>query len=200
MSAHLSRMLGNCVAPTMLLATLLGVAQSQALHVTDLQGHEIKQLVPNESRALVLIFAATDCPISNRYIPYIESLSRELTARKVEFQWVFPNPGDSLPVVRKHGADYSIAAPTLIDSQQDLVHMAHVSVTPEAAVFAVNAGRLQEVYHGPIDDRYIALGKERPQAVHQDLKQAIEAVLTGRPVLKPASAPVGCSIVPVSKP
>ena len=76
--------------------------------------------------------------------------------------------------------------------------MAHASVTPEAALFAVKDGKLQEVYHGRIDDRYLAFGQERPQATHHDLEEAIQATLAGRPIPKPSGAPVGCSIIPMS--
>ena len=77
--------------------------------------------------------------------------------------------------------------------------MAHVAVTPEAAVFAVDGGALREVYYGRIDDRYEAFGKERPQAARHELKAAIDAVLEGKPVAAPQGGPVGCSIVPLSE-
>ena len=162
----------------------------------DLSGQPVRRLAKQGARAVVLIFAATDCPISNRYIPQIEALQRKLSPHGVAFWWVFPNPGDTLPIVRKHGQDFSIVTPTLIDSRQELVHMAHASVTPEAAVFSVDHGALHEVYRGRIDDRYMSFGQERPQAMHHELEQAIEAALTGKPAPAPAGSPVGCSIIP----
>lgn len=183
---------------TLVLAASLDVAQAQSLHTIDLQGHKVERLATAGTRVVVLIFAATDCPISNRYIPEIARLDRELAAQGVAFWWVFPNPDDALTVVQKHAHDYLITTPTLIDSRQDLVRMANVGVTPEAAVFAVDGGKLREMYRGRIDDRYIAFGQERPQAVHHDLEEAIQAVLAGRPAPKPAGGPVGCSIIPAT--
>lgn len=171
---------------------------ASSLHATDLNGDPVKELAGPGTRAVVLIFAATDCPISNRYIPEIEALRRKLSAQGVAFWWVFPNPGDTLAVVRKHTADFSISTPALLDSRQDLVQMAHASVTPEAAVFKVDHGQLNEVYRGRIDDRYIAFGQERPQATHHDLETAIEAALAGHIVVQPLGEPVGCSIVPAN--
>jgi hypothetical protein len=166
--------------------------------VFDAGKNAIEQLAPANARAVVLIFAATDCPISNRYIPQIEELHRKLALRGVAFWWVFPNPEDTLPIVRKHSQEYSISTPTLLDSHQELVQMAHASVTPEAAIFTVDGGKLREVYHGRIDDRYIAFGQERPQATRHDLEEAIQAVLAGRPTPKTATGPVGCSIIPAA--
>ena len=57
--------------------------------------------------------------------------------------------------------------------------MAHATTTPEAAILVPQGGELHEVYRGRIDDRYIALGRERPQAMHHDLEEAIRAGRAG---------------------
>jgi DNA-binding transcriptional regulator YhcF (GntR family) len=192
------RILKCCAVAMLMLAASHGIGIAQTPHAIDLQGRAVAQFATGGARVVVLIFAATDCPISNRYVPEITKLDRELTAKGVAFWWVFPNPGDTLPAVRKHGEDFSIATPTVIDARQELVRMAHVAVTPEAAVFAVDNGSLREVYHGRIDDRYIAFGQERPQVAHHELEEVIQATLAGRPVPKPEAGPVGCSIIRVS--
>jgi hypothetical protein len=148
---------------------------------------------------LVLIFAASDCPISNRYIPEIARLTQEFTGQGVRFRWVYPNPGDTAVVVAQHNRDYSISAKAILDHGQALVQLAHATVTPEAAVFEVNGGQLREVYRGRIDDRYLNLGLERPIAEHHDLEAAIAATLADKPVPQPGGPPVGCSIVFLQK-
>ena len=198
MSWNFRRTLACCAAGLiMVTASPAGFAEVQAMHATDLQGRDI-DLASAGTRVVALIFAATDCPISNRYIPEIAKLHELYGPKGVAIWWVFPNPGDTVSIVRKHGDDFSIHTPTIIDSRQDLVRMAHVSVTPEAAVFAVENGKLREVYHGRIDDRYIAFGQERPQAIHHELEEAIQAVIAGRPISEPTANPVGCSIIPVT--
>jgi hypothetical protein len=62
-------------------------------------------------------------------------------------------------------------------------------------VFVLQGGELREVYRGRIDDRYLSLGTERPQAMHHDLEDAIRAVLANKPVPQPGGPAVGCSIV-----
>jgi hypothetical protein len=191
-------MLRTCTVAMLVLAASLSIAEAQGLHAMDLQGHQVESLATSGTRVVVLIFAATDCPISNRYVPEIARLDHQLASRGVAFWWVFPNPGDTLSAVRKHGRDFSISTPTLIDSRQELVRMANVAVTPEAAVFTVEGGGLHEVYHGRIDDRYISFGQERQQATRHELQEAIQAALEGRSVPRPTGGPVGCSIVPVA--
>jgi hypothetical protein len=175
-----------------------GFAQTSNIHEWDPHSNRVEKLAKSDTRVIVLIFAATDCPISNRYIPEITRLDKDLVARGVSFWWVFPNPGDTLAVVRKHQSDFSITTPALIDPAQELVKVSRASVTPEAAVFEVRHGEMHEVYHGRIDDRYIAFGQERPQATHHDLEDVIHSVLTNQPMPTPSGSPVGCSIIPVA--
>lgn len=161
----------------------------------DIHGNPIHRLTSPVERVAVLFFAASDCPISNRYAPEIERLSKEFGPHAVHFWWVYPNPGDTAAVVAQHNRDYSITTDTILDAKQSLVQLAHARVTPEAAVFQIDGGQLHEVYHGRIDDRYLNLGQERPQAEHHDLEMAIAAALAGKPVPQPGGPPVGCSIV-----
>lgn len=176
--------------------TCLALTQPVAF---DLAGRSVHDLAGSGAHAVVLVFAATDCPISNRYIPTIEHLRAQWQSKGVRFWWVFPNPEDTASAVRKHDHEFSIATPVLLDTDQNLVHLAHAGVTPEAAVFSVADGQLHEVYHGRIDNRYRAFGVERPQPTTHELADAIEAALSGHAAPKPEAEPVGCAIVPLGE-
>jgi hypothetical protein len=165
---------------------------------TDLDGHPIEQIAPAGSRAVVLFFAASDCPIANRYIPEIERLDHEFAADGVRFWWVYPNPADTAAVIRRHDKQFDIHASAVLDTDQRLTRMAHAAITPEVAVFVRAGTGLREVYRGRIDDRYVALGQERPRAMRHDLETAIRAVLSKQHVPAPGGPAVGCSIVPVN--
>jgi AhpC/TSA family len=165
----------------------------------DLDGHPVAKLAPAGSRAVVLFFAASDCPISNRYVPEVQRMAKEFEPRGVHIWFVYPNPGDNASVVRAHQAEFSVTTSTALDTKQNLVQMTHVTVTPEAAVLVPEGAGLREVYHGRLDDRYVALGQERPAAVHHDLEEAIRAVLAGKPIPQPGGPPVGCSIVTLQR-
>jgi hypothetical protein len=173
---------------------LLALAMAAGI-ATDLNGRPVEQLAPPGVGAVVLFFAASDCPISNRYIPEVQRLAEEF--HQVRFWFVYPNPGDDAKAIRAHNTQYAITTDTALDTRQDLVRMAHATTTPEAAVFVPLGGKLHEVYRGRIDDRYIALGRERPQALHHDLEEAIRAVLAAKPVPQPGGPPVGCAIMPL---
>ena len=192
------------VAHRAVLVTLSLVMACACIHATepyglDLQGRPVRQLAGPGVRLVVLIFAASDCPISNRYVPEIARLSHEYSPRGVRVWWVFPNSDDTAPIIARHNAEFAISESIVLDSRQTLVNLAHVAVTPEAAVFAVVNDELHEVYRGRIDDRYLSIGRQRPQPTRRDLEAAIAAALAGESVPRPAGPPVGCSIIPLQK-
>lgn len=166
---------------------------------TDLHGQPVSQLAGQEVRVVVLFFAATDCPISNRYVPEIQRLSQQYSTQGTRFWWVYPNAEDTAQAVADHNRSYSITGDAILDVNQNLVHLAHATVTPEAAVFVVESSGLREVYRGRVDDRYLSLGQERPRAERHDLEMAITAALAGKPAPQPGGPPVGCSIVFLQK-
>jgi AhpC/TSA family len=181
----------------MIAVLLLGWAvQAQAVRYgIDLKGAPVTEIAPAGKRVVVLFFAASDCPISNRYIPEMARLRREFADRGVQFWEVYPNPGETAAVVRQHSAQSGDSSDVLLDTEQSTVRIAHVTVTPEAAVLAREGSGLREVYHGRIDDRYLDLGSERPRAFRHDLENAIASVLDNKPVSQPGGPPVGCAIV-----
>jgi hypothetical protein len=162
---------------------------------SGLDGRPITQLAPPGSQAVVLFFAASDCPISNRYVPEIQRLAQQYSPSGVRVWFVYPNAQDDAQVIQAHNREFRITAQTALDKAQTLTKMAGATTTPEAAVFLPQGDTLHEVYRGRIDDRYINLGTERPQPTHHDLEEAIRAVLAGKPVPKPSGPAVGCSIV-----
>ncbi len=183
-------------ASVLLLFALTCSASTVAPYGVDLDGRAVP-LAKSTAAAIVLFFTAPDCPIANRYEPEMLRLERKFSAEGVEFWWVYPNPEDSAAIIRRHESQFGVSAHVLRDTQQSLVQMTHVTVTPEAAILIPENGRLREVYHGRIDDRYISFGQERPQAMHHELEDAIADLLAKRAIPKPGGPPVGCSIVPL---
>lgn len=139
----------------------------------------------------VLIFISTDCPISNRYAPEIKRLHDEFTPRGIRFRLVYPNPLDTDPIIKTHREEYGYPDITERDGDHALVRKAGATITPEAAVFD---GKERLVYVGRIDDRFVELGRERPAPTRRDLREALTALLEGRPVRPAQTQAVGCFI------
>lgn len=163
----------------------------EALKLVDLEGRQISPLGADGAPAIVFLFTRTDCPISNRYAPEVRRLHQKFAPLGVRFWLVYLDPGEPIETIRTHLKDYSYDLPVLRDPRHELVDLAGVTITPEAAVFTKGA---QLAYRGRIDDRYVTFGQQRPAPTIRDLQLALEAVLEGRPVVPKTTQAVGCYI------
>ena len=71
------------------------------------------------------------------------------------------------------------------------MRLANASITPQAAVLTPDG---KVLYLGRIDNRVADFGKQRFQATEQDLREALDAVLAGKPVAHPFTKSIGCAI------
>lgn len=165
----------------------LGLGQQAAL---DLDGHAVNPLAADSGKVVVLVFLRRDCPVSSRYAPVIQEISRRYTDR-ARFWLVYPDKSDTPEAIRKYLSEYSYALPALRDPERALAKLGHVQITPEVAVFDRNH---QLVYDGRIDDWYVDLGRARAAPTTHELEDAIRAALAGKPVGKAEVRGVGCYI------
>jgi hypothetical protein len=72
-----------------------------------------------------------------------------------------------------------------------LVRRVGATVTPEAAVLD-QKGRM--LYRGPIDGLYFDFGKRRPAPTQSHVRQVLDAILSGKPIIMLRIKLVGCYI------
>jgi hypothetical protein len=163
----------------------------QSLQATDITGRPFAPFAPG-GPLQVLFFVSSDCPISNGYAPDIQRLCREYAPRGVKCSLAYEDVAIAAAAVRTHLDEFRyqgmIAA---IDGNRALARHAGVSVTPEAVLIDSN-GEIR--YRGRIDNRYVDFGKPRRVVTAHDLRDALEAVLAGKPVPHPETTAVGCYI------
>ena len=155
----------------------------------DLAGVPCHPLEPGEKLASVLIFYWHDCPVCNSYAPELN----RLYAGRTNFAFYIAQVAPELTpeAAKEYARQYELRAPVLLDPQHRLVKLIKATVAPEAVV----VGKHGEVlYRGRINDRYLALGKGRPEATQNDLRDALDAIAAGRPVKKKETEAVGCFI------
>jgi hypothetical protein len=143
------------------------------------------------TRATVLLFVSTDCPVSNRYAPDVRKLHDTYAKDGVAFWLIYPNPADAVSDIRDHIAQFKYPGTALRDIRHDIVTRAGATITPEAAVYD---GRGRLAYRGRIDDRYSAVGIEKATPTRHDLQDAIAATLAGKPIKDNRTQAVGCYI------
>jgi hypothetical protein len=150
--------------------------------------------IPSTTKAVVLYFVATDCPISNRTFPEMRRLREQFASQAVTFLYVYPNQGETVATVRKHQAVFDPTGQPLLDDGT-LTSLAHAVATPEAAVLTRSGSSWQPIYAGRIDDRYLRLGLERPTIQNHFVERVLNELLSGQPIEPAVGNPVGCAIM-----
>lgn len=170
-----------------LVCILTALTCSQAI---DLEGRAVNPLTSESGKVVVLVFLRHDCPVSGRYAPTIQQISRRYSDR-ASFFLVYPDKTESPDQIRKSIAEYGYQLPVLRDPEHSLVKMSHVQITPEVAVFD-HSRKL--IYSGRINDWYIDLTRARPAPTTHELEDAIDAAQAGKTLAHTELRGVGCYI------
>jgi hypothetical protein len=170
----------------------LGVIAHPALKTPDVAGVEREPLQVSRGHLKTVFFVDHTCPVSNYYSHEIRRICEAYVGRGVGCALVYVDPTLSDENARKHAAEYGHGDyPKIVDRKHALVAATGVNVTPEA-VIVKPGGAI--AYRGRIDNFYADFGKPRRFATEHDLRDALDAVLAGKPAPNPETKPVGCYI------
>jgi peroxiredoxin len=142
-------------------------------------------------KAVLLIFVTTDCPVANSYVPEMNRIHEEYAPRGVLVLAVQAETTTPEPEVARYAKEYGYRFSLLLDPRQVLVGLTGAHVTPEAVVLSPDG---KVLYRGRIDNRVADFGKQRPEATERDVRDALDAVLAGKPVARPETKSIGCAI------
>jgi peroxiredoxin len=188
-----------------LLATLALAASALALETgkptpdftgTDINGKTIK-LSDYKGKIVVIESYNSDCPFCNNQYQTgaMQELQKDLAAKGVVWllvNSVNPNhPSHRTPEQAKQElADKKIVATAWIDDSSGAVgHLYGMKTTPHMFVVAKN-GTL--VYDGAIDDQ--PTPNHDPKTARNYVREAVDALLAGKPVPVAETKPYGCSV------
>lgn len=183
--------------PVRALIALLFVSAAPQFQLRDTQGATHTPAEWARSKAAVLFFVTIDCPVGNSYVPEMNRIREAYGPRGVTVWAVQADPTVAAAEVVKYATEWRYTFPLLLDPQQMLVEHTGATITPQVAVLSPE-GRL--LYLGRIDNRVEDFGKSRPKATVPDLRNALDAILAGRPVSAKRTKTIGCSIVRKPRP
>lgn len=140
---------------------------------------------------LVLNFTCNHCPYAQAYEDRFMALAIEFSPRGVAFAAINPNdaisyPDDSFAKMKERAAARGFNFPYLCDESQAVARAYGAVCTPH--LFVVGRGTI--AYEGRLDDSW----KDPSSAKAHDLRDALSALLAGKPALRPRTNPMGCSI------
>jgi peroxiredoxin len=152
-----------------------------------------------DKKAIVVVFVGTECPIANLYFPTLAELHTKYATRGVQFLAINSNDQDTLESVTAHAREHKVPFPVLKDPDHKAADVWGARRTPETFLLD-STGIIR--YHGRIDDQY-GYTYRRAAPTRTELKDAIEQLLSGKPITTPESEVRGCVIgraKPANKP
>ena len=166
-------------------------AQDSPKHVSnftlsDFNGAKHSLTDFKSAKAVVLVFIATQCPVSNAYNDRMEQISKDFSGRGVTFIGINSNRNESPEEIKQHAGEHGLTFLILKDVNNTIADKLGASVTPEA--YLLDA-KFDLLYHGRIDD-----SRRESQVTSMDLRSALEAVLAGKPVPVQETKAFGCTI------
>ncbi len=137
-------------------------------------------------KGTVLIFVSTQCPVSNAYNERMEKLAQDYKARGVNVVGINSNTTESADDVKAHADQNNLTFTILKDHGNKVADQVGATNTPEV-FFLDSSSKL--VYRGRIDN-----SRNGQSVSANDLRDAIEATLAGKPVANAFVRAFGCSI------
>ena len=144
-----------------------------------------------DSSAIVVMFIATQCPVSNAYNSRMVALYQDYHQKGVAFIAINSNKQESIEEISQHAQKNGFHFPVLKDPDNMVADKYDAQVTPE--IFVVNSD-FDVLYHGRIDD-----SQRESEISSQDLRNALDEILAGKPVAKKETKAFGCTIKRVKK-
>lgn len=153
----------------------LQTTKGQNVHFSQLKGD-----------LTVLMFVATQCPVSNAYNERMNALYRDYSPRGVKFVGINSNATEPAAEVEAHAAKHGFGFSVYKDINNVVADRFGAQVTPE--VFVINRDGVI-LYHGSIDD------SQNPANIKtQGLRLALDAALGGKAIEKASTKAFGCTI------
>ena len=147
----------------------------------------------SDAKALVVMFICNHCPFVIHLREAIAEMAKEYQAKDVAFVAINSNdvanyPDDSPEKMAEEKASAGYTFPYLFDETQDVAKAYQAACTPDFFVFDAQQ---KLVYRGQFDD---SRPKNDIPVTGNDLRAALDAVLTGTSVSAQQMPSIGCNI------
>jgi peroxiredoxin len=144
-------------------------------------------------KALLIMFMCQHCPYIKHIQGELTKLGKDYADKDIAIVGISANDADNYPddsptELKKYAKAQSFSFPLLHDESQEVAKTYTAACTPD--LFLYNKDR-KLVYRGQLDDS--RPGNDKP-VTGKDLRAAIEAVLTDKPVSQDQRPATGCNI------
>lgn len=181
-------MMSRALLLSLCLAVQASAAPPSTLPATD--GRSYAPLDAADRRAVLLFFVSPFCSTTRPFMKEINAVAAEYSDR-VAVALVHSDPEITVETAFQHADLEQVKARVLVDRQQQLAGHLGATTTPEAVVVSPGG---EVLYKGRINDLYLGPTKRQRAATTRDLRDALDAILAGRPAATPQHPAQGCRI------
>ena len=144
-----------------------------------------------DKKGVAVIFTCNACPYAKAFEDRINKLAKEYQAKGIAFVAINPNdpgrvPEDSYDNMVKRAKEKGFVFPYVYDSTSEVAAAYGAKVTPHVFLLDANS---KLVYRGRVEDE-----TDAKKAKSRDLKEALNALLAGKPIKMAETKAFGCSI------
>lgn len=165
--------------------------KAPAFSLKDVEGkdHALDEYLKN--KYTVLMFIATQCPVSNDYNERMAALQNDYASKEITFVGINSNKQEDVEEIKEHSSKHGFKFHVLKDWNNVVADAYGAQFTPEIFVLD-GSGVLQ--YHGRIDD-----SKNPDKVKTNDLRETLDALLAGKAAPRAETKAFGCTIKRVKK-
>jgi len=161
-------------------------SKAENFKLKDYNGKEYSLSDFKNSKGIVIMFIATQCPVSNGYNERMARLFADYKDKGITVIGINSNKEESAEEVKIHAKEHNLNFIILKDPGNIVADKFGASVTPET--YLLNKD-LEILYHGRIDD-----SRRGDEIKSQDLRNALDQFLNGKKITVTGTKAFGCSI------
>ena len=171
---------------------LLAATYSTAadLTLTAIDGTSHSPLAAKNGKPALFFFVSPFCSTTKAFVKEMNQITADHSG-KVSVFFIECDPEVTRDVAIEHATLSEFKAPVLLDAAQQLTRQLQATLTPES-VLVDATGKV--FYLGRINDLYLGPTKRQRTATTNDLREAIAALLAGKPSPQPQEPAQGCKI------
>jgi peroxiredoxin len=155
--------------------------------LSDYNGKKISITDFKDSKAIVLMFISTQCPVSNAYNERMASLYNDYNGKNIAILGINSNKAETPEEIKEHAQEQNFGFIILKDANNIIADKFQASHTPE--VYVIHPTTFAVLYHGRIDD-----SQRETKVKSKDLRAALDEIIAGKSVTNKETKAFGCSI------
>jgi hypothetical protein len=167
---------------------LTGIVSALELPATD--GKTYDPAAAGDKKAVALFFVSPFCSTTKSFMKEINQITADYGDRMVVYL-IHSDPEITLEIALEHAILSEVKTTVLLDKEQALAKQLKARITPEVVVLSPKA---ETLYQGRINDLYLGPTKRQRSATTKDLRDALDAIFSGKPVPSPQHEAQGCKI------